>query len=239
MAMSTTQEKALAQLSLQQILGEFQNGILPPNHPAVQYVERITKRILNVIDPSLTGSDTRWRVFVIESPIANAFVLPGGEIFVFTGLLPIANGEAGLAAIIGHEIAHKLVRHSAEKMSFYQFFSVAASILQIFVMGGEQVPFAGLLQQLFLFLPFSRRMEVEADYIGLLLMARACYDPKEAIGVWQRMEASEGKNPPAFMSTHPSHHERIKKIKGWMPAALAEYEAAGCYDRISSRLFQR
>lgn len=165
--------------------------------------------------------------------------LLGGDIFVFTGLLPVAETEDGLATIIGHEIAHKLARHSAEKMSFYQFFTIASKLVQIFVMGSDHgLPFGDLLQQLFLFLPFSRQCETEADYIGLLLMARACYDPQQAVGLWQRMQTKHrDKDPPAFLSTHPSSAKRIEKIREWLPKAQREYEAAGCYQRDS--FFQR
>lgn len=112
---------------------------------------------------------------------------------------------------------------------------------QIFLGGGDlgHFPFSDLLQQLFLFLPFSRKCEVEADYIGLLLMSRACYDPSQAIGLWQRMQQNATKGQgrggggkvPAFMSTHPSNDKRIEKLHEWMPRAIKEFENSGCVQK--------
>lgn len=245
MSMSEAQENRLAEMSLHQVIEQYRGSILPRGHPAVRHVERVTRRIIDALDPSLVAAGTRWRVFVIDAPTANAFVLPSGDIFVFTGLLPVASSEAGLAAIIGHEVAHKVARHGAEKMSFYHFFSLASTLVQIFITGGTDWgvgPLSGILQNLFLFLPFSRKCEVEADYIGLLLMARACYDPREAIGVWERMqEGSQGRGVPAFISTHPSHGHRIEKIQAWVAEAQRAYKDAGCSEGPMEglRLFKR
>lgn len=232
MAMSEAQEKVISELSFRQVIQEFHGAILPPTHPAVRYVERVASKIIASISPRLIAPETQWRIFVVDSPVANAFVLPGGEIFVFTGILPVAANEDGLAAIIGHEVAHKLARHGAEKMSVYQFFTVAFNILQIFIVGDLGSPLRDLLQELFLFLPFSRKCEKEADYIGILLMAKACYDPEQAIGLWERMSrAAKGPQPPAIMSTHPSNQARIDNIRKWLPQALKEYENAGCHQK--------
>lgn len=240
MSMSEAQENQLAEMSLHQVLEQYRGSILPRNHPTVRHVERVARRILGTLEPALVNTGTRWRVFVVDAPTANAFVLPSGDIFVFTGLLPIANSEAGLAAIIGHEVAHKLARHGAEKMSFYHFFSLASTLVQIFITGGTDWgvgPLSSILQNLFLFLPFSRKCEVEADYIGLLLMARACYDPREAVGVWERMQKSgQGREAPAFISTHPSHEHRIEKIQTWLAEAQRVYEDAGCTDELLDKL---
>lgn len=234
-AMSPSQEQQLGEMGVQEIIHQYRTALLPTYHPSVRLVERVTKRIIAAIDPALLSPDTRWRVFVIDSPQANAFVLPNGDIFIFTGIIPVAENEDGLAAIIGHEIAHKIARHSAEKMSTYQFITIASSILQLFVMGEFNSPLAGLLRELFLFLPFSRTCETEADYIGLMLMSRACYDPNEAVRLWRRMQqqASSGREPPAFLSTHPSHAHRIEKIQGWLTEAQKEYEASGCSEQKS------
>lgn len=233
MGLSSSQEGQLAKASFHQIISQYQHAILPSSHPAARHVERVAQRILDALPPDLIPPDTRWRVFVIESPeTANAFVLPGGEIFVFTGLLPVAQSEAGLATILGHEIAHQLARHGAEKLAFYQFFSIASRIVQFMLTGDlHGLPFGSLLQNLLLYLPFSRKCETEADYIGVLLMAKACYDPHEAIGLWERMHRhSQGREPPAFLSTHPSSVHRTERMREWMPKAMAEYENAACQD---------
>ena len=122
-----------------------------------------------------------------------------------------------------------MARHGAEKISFYQFLSVASFLVKLFITGGQgEIPMEGLVRELFLFLPFSRKCEQEADYIGLLLMARACYDPREAIGMWERMGRKEkGVSVPAFLSTHPSHQNRIEKISEWLPEAERIYYEEG------------
>ena len=232
MAISEHQEQWISEQSFQQVIRQYRGAILPSTHPAVRHAERIARRIISALDSGLVSNDTKWRIFVIDSPTANAFVLPSGDIFVFTGIFPMAQTEAGLAAILGHEIAHKIARHGAEKMSFYQFFSLASTLLQIFVTGELSSPLSGILQNLFLFLPFSRKCEREADRMGLMLMAKACYDPREAIGLWERMQKmSGGKEVSAFMSTHPSHYDRIESIKEWLEEADRIYEAAGCHEQ--------
>ncbi len=234
MQVSEEQEKMLAQISLNQIIQQYQIQILPSSHPVSRYVNRVTQKIISAIQrnqetATLVPPGTKWRVFVIDAPIANAFVLPGGEIFVFTGILSIASTEDGLAAVIGHEIAHKLVRHVAEKVSFHQFIGIATAILQIIITGDAHMPFGEAIKNLLIYLPFSRKCETEADYIGLLLMAQACFDPAEAVQVWRRMEAQEkGLKPPAFMSTHPGHRDRIGQMEQWLPEARRRYEENGC-----------
>lgn len=238
MQISPEQEQILAQISLQEITKQYGKDILPPNHPASRYVKKVAQRIIEALPPGLVPDDTKWSVHVINAPIANAFVLPGGEIFVFTGLLPIAGSEDGLAAVLGHEIAHKVARHVAEKMSFYQFASIALGLFQVLLTGDLHIPFSGIVKDLLVFLPFSRKCEIEADYIGLLLMAQACYDPAEAVQVWRRMEAQEnGPKPPAFLSTHPGHRQRIEKMREWLPEARRRYEEKGCYESAASGMF--
>lgn len=237
MQVSEDQEKMLAQISLQEVMKQYGPAILPPSHPASRYVNKVAQRVIAAIQPELTSADTMWKVYVIDAPIANAFVLPGGEIFVFTGMLPIAANEDGLAAVIGHEIAHKIARHVAEKVSFYQFTSIAMMLFQVLIAGDLQMPFGDAIKNLLVFLPFSRKCEIEADYIGMLLMARACFDPAETAQVWRRMADQEkGPRPPAFLSTHPGHFERINKINEWLPEARRQFSDAGCYEQNKSIL---
>jgi predicted Zn-dependent protease len=176
-----------------------------------------------------------WEVSVIDSPQVNAFCLPGGKIAVYTGIIPVAQNEHALAAIMGHEIAHALLRHGAERMAqqkLVQIGQIAASMS----MGDmdpqqQQMVMAalGAGAQYGLILPFSRDHETEADQIGLMLTAAACYDPRESIGLWERMgAASGGSAPPEFMSTHPASASRIAQLQQWMPEALALRDAAGC-----------
>lgn len=239
MQVSEEQEKVLADVSFQQVMKQYGPAILPANHPASKYVRRVAMRIVEAVDPELVQPGTKWKVFVIDAPVANAFVLPGGEIFVFTGLLPIAGNEDGLAAVIGHEVAHKVARHIAEKVSYYQFATIAMTIFQVLLTGDIHMPFGDVIKNLLVFLPFSRKTELEADYIGLLFMAQACFDPAEAAQLWRRMQEQEkGPRPPAFMTTHPGHHERIQKINEWMPEARRKYEERGCYESSAAPLLK-
>lgn len=176
-----------------------------------------------------------WEVSVIDSPQVNAFCLPGGKIAVYTGIIPVAQNEHALAAVMGHEIAHALLRHGAERMAqqkLVQIGQVAASMSvgdldprqQQMVMAA-----LGAGAQYGLVLPFSRDHESEADYVGLMLAAAACFDPRESIGLWERMgEASGGAAPPEFMSTHPAGATRIQNLSQWMDEAQELRRSAGC-----------
>jgi len=184
--------------------------------------------------PSIDWKAYDWQVSVIQSDQANAFCLPGGKIAVYTGILPIAQNDSALAAIMGHEIAHALLRHSAERMAqnkLVQLGSMATG-MAISDMDPQQqkavMAVMGAGAQYGVLLPFSRDHESEADEVGLMLAAAACYDPREAIGLWERMgQASGGQAPPEFMSTHPSGSTRIAHLQRLMPKAL-EIRKAYC-----------
>ncbi|KAI1331878.1 peptidase family M48-domain-containing protein [Xylariaceae sp. FL0255] len=191
---------------------------------------RMVKRVLTRLIPYSGMADADWEVRIIEDPkTANAFVLPGGKVFVFSGLIPIARNEHGLAAVLGHEIAHNLAQHVGERMSS----QIGINILlytTIFLTGGLVMPlFGGNILDLLLSKPMGRRQESEADYIGLMMMAEACYDPREAFYFWQRMERMhEGNEPPEWLSTHPSNNNRMEKIKEWMPKAIEARQNSDC-----------
>jgi predicted Zn-dependent protease len=172
-----------------------------------------------------------WQFNVIESDTPNAFALPGGYVAVYTGLLPVADNADGLAAVMGHEIGHALARHGAERMSqqqLMQFGQVAAGAM-VGDMGYEaQRMIAGVFgmgAEVGLLLPFSRTHESEADMIGLELLVRACFDPREAPRLWERMaQLSGGDRPPAILSTHPDPEARARAFEKVMPTAIAVYE---------------
>ena len=201
-------------------------------------VQRVAARIIEAAKQSKyaeTAKTFEWEVTVIkDDKTLNAFALPGGKIAVYTGIFPVAKNEAGLAAIMGHEVTHALAGHGGERMSQ----GVVAQVLLTGASVALQAEGAGagtsqaVMQalgagaQYGALLPFSRKHESEADYIGLLLAAQAGYDPHEAIHVWERMEQTGGNQPPEFMSTHPSHGTRIKQIEEWMPEALTYYDQA-------------
>ncbi len=186
------------------------------------------------VAPSIQWDAFNWDVSVIESDQANAFCLPGGKIAVYTGIVPIAQNQDALAAIMGHEIAHALLRHSAERMAqqkLVQIGSMAAGVAVSDMDPQQQravMAVMGAGAQYGVLLPFSRDHESEADEVGLMLAAAACYDPREAIGLWERMgQANSGQAPPEFMSTHPSGSTRIDHLKALMPRAL-EVQKAHC-----------
>lgn len=186
-------------------------------------VNRVAQRIIAAVEkPNLP-----WEVKVIEDNQANAFALPGGKIAVYTGILPITKDDAGLAAVIGHEVGHVIARHSAERVSQQMVAQGLGGALVSGVLGTDpqtSAQVAGLFAQGIL-LPWGRKQESEADHIGLILMAKAGYDPRAARDLWVRMgEASKGRSrPPEFLSTHPSEETRITQIEGWLPEALKYY----------------
>ncbi len=226
-AMSTGQEQALGLASYREVLSQSDVVSRGPEH---DLVVRVAQRLIPVVN---TGSNFDWQASVVRSEQANAFCLPGGKIVVYTGILQFALNEASLAAVMGHEMAHAIARHGSQRM-------LRTNIAQT-VMAGAQFSFTdmdpgqrqmvlaalGAGAQYGILLPFSRDHETEADAMGLLYMARAGYDPREAISFWQRMEKAGGGQPPEFMSTHPSHASRIERLNALMPKALEEYAKAG------------
>ncbi len=194
---------------------------------AVRLVQRVGRAIADVADkPSFD-----WEFALIDnSETVNAFALPGGKLAVYSGLFPVAQDEAGLATVLGHEVAHALARHGAERMSQGMALQGVGTGLAIATSGqsaGVQqavMQAYGLGAQVGVMLPFSREMESEADHIGIILMAKAGYDPSVSIGLWERMGAlSEGQRPPEFLSTHPSSDTRIVQLREWMPEAQRYY----------------
>jgi predicted Zn-dependent protease len=219
---SPENEKQLAEQQYNQVLQQFRGTILPARDPRVKLVQKTLRRLL----PASGLENEDWEVHVIEDPMANAFVIPGGKVFVFTGILPICGGEDGLATVLGHEIAHNVAHHSAENMSRLSLlipFAQLASLL-FDVPGG----WSWMLLDYALNRPGSRTQETEADFIGLMMMAQSCYDPEEAVHLWERMEKAEQARIPQFMSTHPSNHNRIAKITEWLPRAEAKRDESQC-----------
>jgi predicted Zn-dependent protease len=184
-------------------------------------VQRVGRRIAAAAEKP----EWDWQFTVIDDPkTVNAFCLPGGKIAVYTGILPLTKDEAGLAVVLGHETSHALAHHGAERMSDQTLMTVPLAIL----VQGKSEESQALIQDAFgigVALPFSRKQESEADHIGLILMAKAGYDPRTAVGFWERMtQEMQGKAPPAFLSDHPSDAERVQKIKEELPEALRYYK---------------
>jgi len=198
----------------------------------VEPVKRVAARIIEAAKSSKYAKIAQqfdWEVSVIkDDKTMNAFALPGGKIAVYTGIFPVAKNEAGLAAILGHEVTHALARHGAERMSQGMLAEglVVGATLGAASQGinPEVAQLAGgALANYGFILPYSRKHESEADYIGLLLAAQAGYDPHEAVHVWERMEQVSKGQPPEFLSTHPGHGTRIKQLESQMNEAMSYY----------------
>lgn len=192
-------------------------------------VTRVGQRIAAVSHtPNL-----RWRYTVFDNDRqVNAFALPGGKIGVYTGIMPVAKTEAGLATVMAHEVAHAMARHGGERLTLGILLEIGSAALAVAM--NEKDPETvrrvlgayGIGTALVVALPFSRKQESEADRIGLIYMAKAGYDPREAISFWERMGAVGGAVPPEFLSTHPGYKTRIKNLRKWMPEAMEYYEAS-------------
>jgi predicted Zn-dependent protease len=203
----------------------------------VEPVKRIAARIIEAAKRSKyadMAKQFQWEVTVIkDDKTMNAFALPGGKIAVYTGIFPVAKTEAGLAAVMGHEVVHALARHGAERMSQGQLTNAALQVVGAAIGASGSGPMLsqaamaalGAGAQVGVLLPFSRAHESEADYIGILLAADAGYDPRESVHLWERMEQlSGGGGPSEFLSTHPGHDTRIQRLKKWMPEAMGIYQ---------------
>ena len=214
---------------------------LSENQEINEMVQRVGQRIAKAANKP----EYQWEFAVIDDEkTINAFCLPGGKVAVFTGILKVTKNDSGLATVVGHEVAHALQRHGVERMSR----SIIDQIVQLGAIGaaasGKAAGSAGAIQGLLgaygvnVSLPFNRKQESEADFIGLRLMAEAGYDPREAVPFWERMSGCPRQmidkvcfrakqNIPEFLSTHPSDVTRINQIEAWMPDALQHYSGPG------------
>jgi metalloendopeptidase OMA1, mitochondrial len=212
------------------------NVKISKNPQEVEPVQQVAERIIEMAKQSKYAEKAKafqWEVAVIkEDKTRNAFALPGGKIAVYTGIFPVAKNTAGLAAILGHEVVHALAEHGTERMGQGLLAQVGLVGASIALQSQGVSPMAsqagmtalGLGTQVGILLPFSRKHESEADYIGLLLSAQAGYPPEEAVHVWERMEAGGGAQPSEFLSTHPGHGTRIKDLNKAMAEARALYD---------------
>ncbi|NNF51972.1 MAG: M48 family metallopeptidase [Gammaproteobacteria bacterium] len=194
----------------------------------VDYARCVAETILRSMDDE---DLSRWEVVVFDDEQVNAFALPGGRIGIYRGLLDTAENQHQLATVVGHEIAHVRARHANERVSTGMLAEGGLQVVQ--VLAGDPSPrksqlFAalGLGTQVGILLPFSRAQESEADALGLEFMARAGFDPRESIPLWENMQKGSGSKPPEFLSTHPAGDTRIRALGAQMPGALAIYEQA-------------
>ena len=209
-----------------------EQGKLSKDPDVNAYVVCVTKALLEVIPSEYGPDDGQWEVLVFEDNTPNAFALPGGKIGIHTGMLELATTPGELAAVVGHEISHVLLRHGNERMS--QSILADAAVNSASVATGAVAPeYADLVvgglgigAQFGVLLPFSRKHESEADEVGQLFMAQAGFYPAEAITLWQNMAQMSGDAPAQWQSTHPSDETRIARLRANLPKAMEQYEAA-------------
>ncbi len=189
--------------------------------------------VANAITRNLSGvnSTTGWEVRVFADDTPNAFALPGGKIGVNTGLLKVARTQGQLAAVIGHEVAHVLEGHANERVTSHFAVETAMGLISLAAdasnpMHGQLLGALGLGAQVGVLLPYGRAHEREADLVGLDLMAKAGFDPNEAVELWHNMGEAGGGQPPEFLSTHPSHGSRIYELRQRIPSAMPLYREA-------------
>src|SRR5687768_12674426 len=230
--LSVEDEEALGLQAYQEILS--QERPIDPNSQMARQVREIAQRLIARTDdvegalaaehgqqPQYISRGFEWDVNVIQSDQANAFRLPGGKMAVYTGLVPVAQNADAMAIVMGHEIAHALLRHGAQRMA-------QQKVGQIVQMGGAMSGMDAGQQQMVMaamgygvLLPYARSHETQADYVGLMLAAAACFNPQEAVPLWQRMsELSGGGGQPEFASTHPNPGTRIQNLEALMPKAM-------------------
>ncbi|OGR89693.1 MAG: hypothetical protein A2992_02530 [Elusimicrobia bacterium RIFCSPLOWO2_01_FULL_59_12] len=218
MVVSEADEDQMGEQAYQDVLKKSK---ISRDAEATALVRRVGARIAKAAEKP----EFHWQFTLIDEPkTVNAFCLPGGRVAIYTGILPITKDENGLAVVMGHEVAHALARHGAERISDDYF---AQKALGVLVQGRSEITQAvvGQAYGIGLALPFGRKQESEADHIGLILMAKAGYDPRGAVPFWQRMaDAKGGGSPPVFLSSHPSDKQRIERIQEQLPEALAYYK---------------
>ena len=192
-------------------------------------VTRVGRRIADAAQ----RPDYRWEFLVFEGKEANAFCLPGGKVGIFTGILKYTRDEAGMATVISHEVAHALARHAGERLSQSMLAQAGGLGLGVALGGMGGIAGPAIMQgyslgtQLGILLPYSRTQETEADNIGLILMAKAGYDPAQALDFWRRMmQSDKGTKMPEFMSTHPNDASRLKELEAFLPEARKYYVPA-------------
>jgi predicted Zn-dependent protease len=238
---SVDEEAQLGLQAYQEVLS--QEHPLDASDPRAKAIEAVARRLVarasdvetdlarehKVPSPDL-AKGFAWSVAVLDSEQANAFCLPGGKIAVYTGLIPVTQNDNAMAVVLGHEIAHALLRHGSQRMAQQKLVQVGQMAAGVAVgnMDPQQqqmmMAVFGAGAQYGLVLPYGRKHETQADEVGLMLAAAACYDPREAIPLWQRMSQLDGgQRPPEFASTHPDPANRMQRLASLMPRAMQYY----------------
>jgi len=224
-------------LSFQQYDQVLAESKLSTDAEATAMIRRVGARIQGAVERYFQQAGQphaldgyKWEFNLIESDQVNAWCMPGGKVAFYTGILPICQDDTGVAVVMGHEVAHAIAHHGAERMSQEMIAQLgSAALAEALKNKPEQTQAIYMTAfavgaQYGALLPFSRTQETEADHLGLIFMAMAGYDPREAPAFWERMSAQGGAKPPEFLSTHPADETRIRHLREWMPEALKYYQ---------------
>jgi predicted Zn-dependent protease len=230
-------ESQLVAMSLTSYSDFLSQNQLSDNRQQTQMVKQVGDNIALAVEVFLNENGLgdrvagyNWEFNLVDDDIPNAWCMPGGKVVVYSGILPITQTDAGLAVVMGHEIAHAIARHGNERMSQGLLIETGGMALAAAI---DQKPAEtqalfmaayGIGSQVGVSLPYSRSHETEADKLGLIFMAMAGYNPAEAIDFWTRMSQSGGQKPPEFLSTHPSDQTRIQNLQAFLPEAMKYYK---------------
>ena len=234
--LSLVPESDVIALSLTEYDKFIKSNKLSTDKNKAAMVKRVGERISKAVDAYMASAGLsqnlegyKWEFNLVEDPTVNAWCMSGGKVVVYTGLLPLTVTESGLATVLGHEISHAVARHGSERMSDQMLLQLGSNALSTaMAQKPEQtrnivMTAFGVGSQVGMILPFSRQNEYEADYMGMIFMAMAGYDPNESIPFWERMAKQGGQKPPEFLSTHPVDANRIARLREKMPDAMAYY----------------
>ena len=236
--LSLIPDSELLAMSFQQYDQFLDESKISKDREAVDMVQRVGRNIQHAVEKFMRENNLtekldgyKWEFNLIESDQVNAWAMPGGKVVVYTGILPVAQDDTGLAVVLGHEIAHAIAEHGNERMS-QELLRQAGAVSLMVAMNDEPAQTRALWlgvygagTQLGIMLPYGRTQESEADHLGVIFMAMAGYDPHAAPDFWQRMSAlRKGDAPPEFLSTHPSDKTRMNDLNSWIPEAMKYYK---------------
>ncbi|MGD9558318.1 MAG: M48 family metallopeptidase [Mangrovibacterium sp.] len=230
-------ESSMVEMSLTSYSDFLKENKLSANTAQVQQIKRVGAKVSAAVESYLRTNgfesyiqNFKWEFNLVQSDVPNAWCMPGGKVVFYTGILPMTQNDAGVAVVMGHEIAHAVARHGNERMSQSMMLEMGGTALAEALKQKPEKTQAlfstayGLGTQVGVALPFSRKHELEADQMGLIFMAMAGYDPREAVAFWKRMAAKGGSATPEFLSTHPVDTRRIAELGKLMPEAMKYYQ---------------
>lgn len=218
--------------------GEFlKEAKLSTNTSQTALVKKVGKNISSAVETFLREngmadriSNFQWEFNLVEDPSVNAWCMPGGKVVFYSGIMPVCRDEAGIAVVMGHEVAHAVARHGAERMSQEMGIQLGGATLQAALATKSQetqsifMSAYGVSTQVGVLLPYSRSHETEADKLGLVFLAMAGYDPTNAVEFWKRMSSLGGQKPPQILSTHPADATRVADLQAFLPEAMKYYK---------------